>query len=150
MTLRGIRLGTTGRERCYASTTDTYDESEALDFIAIERVLNGEPARLTMAERLYAARILDAQGLTETAIAHQVGCRVSTIQKWKANGWRRGGPAKQPKPKRPEPTCGEARMYRLHLKRGENCDVCRAANAAADRRYRLTGSRVEALGGEQP
>lgn len=42
-----------------------------------------------------------------------------------------------------EPKCGEPRMYRQHLKAGERCDVCRAANAAADRRYRLTGSRAE-------
>jgi hypothetical protein len=42
------------------------------------------------------------------------------------------------------PKCGEARMYRIHLARGENCYECRGANAAADRRYRLTGTRKTA------
>ncbi|CAM5601556.1 hypothetical protein SVIOM74S_05764 [Streptomyces violarus] len=45
----------------------------------------------------------------------------------------------------PEPKCGEPRMYRRHLRNGEApCDACRAANAAADRRYRLTGSQKAA------
>lgn len=42
------------------------------------------------------------------------------------------------------PECGEPRMYRIHVARGEDCYVCRGANAAADRRYRRTGSRKEA------
>lgn len=142
MTLRGTRIGAGERERIYASTIDTYDETADLDLIAIEHALNGEPVRLTAAERLYAARILDGRGIDASTIASRVGVTTDTLRRWKDNGWKRTGSSKPSRPKRPEPQCGEPRMYRRHLKRGENCDVCRAANAAADRRYRLTGSRV--------
>ncbi|NJP70404.1 WhiB family transcriptional regulator [Streptomyces sp. C1-2] len=48
-------------------------------------------------------------------------------------------PKRKREPSTP-PACGERRMYLLHLQRGESCERCRGANAAADRRYRLTGS----------
>ncbi|MEW1867005.1 hypothetical protein AB0420_02205 [Streptomyces caelestis] len=128
------------RERLYASTTNTYDETADLDLIAIERALNGEPTRLTMNERLYAARFLDERGLDVTAIAGRLGTSTAMVRGWKENGWKPGGAPKREK--RPDPVCGEPRMYRRHLKNGESCSVCRAANAAADRRYRLVGSRT--------
>ncbi|MEU7381521.1 hypothetical protein AB0A91_16265 [Streptomyces sp. NPDC042207] len=137
--MNGFRIGAGERERIYASTTDTYDEAADLDLIAIEYALNGEPVVLTTDERVYAARLLDARGLDAGAIAHRIGTAASTVRGWKANGWKRGGASKVAPP-RSEPKCGEQRMYRRHLRRGESCDVCRAANSAADRRYRLTGS----------
>ncbi|WP_333758010.1 hypothetical protein [Streptomyces sp. ISBFB 2968] len=140
--MNGVRVGVAPRERLYASTTDTFDPDQDLDFIAIEYALNGERVRLTTAEKIYAARILDSRDVVTKEIGRRVGADSSTVLGWKENGWK---PGKHPKTRvrapRPEPKCGEPRMYRRHLKAGERCEVCRAANAAADRRYRLTGSQ---------
>jgi len=143
--VNGHRVGAGQRERLYASTTSTYDETADLDFIAIEYALNGEPVNLTRAEKIHAARILHSRGLGLKTIGDRIGSDPSTVEGWKNNGWKPGGPAPKAKPRaqRPEPVCGEPRMYRRHLKAGERCDTCRAANAAADRRYRLTGSQKE-------
>jgi hypothetical protein len=123
----------------YVSTTGTFDEDADVDLIAIEHALNGEPVRLTTEEKVYAAQFLDGRGMDAPSIAHRVRTTAAIVRGWKANGWKRGV-ALPPQPERTEPVCGEPRMYRRHLKNGEHCDVCRAANAAADRRYRLTGS----------
>ena len=142
--MNGMRVGSGERVRLYVSTTDTYDPDNDLDFIAIEYALNGEPVKLTTAEKVYAARILDERGLALKDIGRRVGSDSSTVAGWKENGWKAGGlhpKTRVKRPARPEPVCGEPRMYRRHLKRGESCQVCRAANAAADRRYRLTGSQ---------
>lgn len=136
-TLPGVRR----RDRIYVSTTDTFDESGDLDFIAIENAINGEAVRLSTDEKIYAARFLDDRGMDAPAIAYRIGSTTAIVRGWKANGWKRGAIV-PPQQERPEPVCGEPRMYRRHIKRGESCDVCRAANAAADRRYRLTGSTV--------
>lgn len=141
--MNGHRVGAGQRERHYASTTATYDGD--LDLIAIEKALNGEPVKLTADEKRYAARILDARGFDFTAIGKRIGSGSNTVEGWKRNGWKPGRPSVPRVYSLPtEPKCGEARMYRRHLKNGEKpCDACRAANAAADRRYRLTGSQKE-------
>jgi hypothetical protein len=144
--MNGNRVGAGARERLYASTTDTFNADLDLDYIAIEYALNGERVKLTVAEKIHAARILDQRGLGDKAIGERVGSSTSTVGDWRANGWK-AGPLRKPvaRPKRPEPVCGEPRMYRRHLKSGESpCEACKAANAAADRRYRLTGSRTAA------
>lgn len=131
----------TSRERLYVSTTSTFDGD--LDLIAIEYAINGEPVTLTIPEKIHAARLLDDRGYTATAIAARIRSDRTTVTGWKNNGWKSGKPPA--KPKRQPPVCGEPRMYRAHLARGEApCDDCRAANAEADRRYRLTGSRTAA------
>jgi hypothetical protein len=140
--MNGFRVGSGARKRIYASTTTTFDESTGLDYIAIEYALNGEPVNLTRAEKIHAARILDARGYGTQTIAERIGSDRSTVNGWRDNGWKPGKPPKESRQKRPEPVCGEPRMYRRHLMNGERCDICRAANAAADRRYRLTGSRA--------
>lgn len=144
--MNGHRVGAGQRGRLYVSTTDTFDEAADLDYIAIEYALNGEPVKLTRAEKIHAARILDDRGIGMKTIGQRVGSDSSTVQGWKDNGWKPGGshPKTRTRAKRPEPVCGEPRMYRRHLKAGEKCDTCRAANAAADRRYRLTGSQKPA------
>lgn len=142
--MNGHRVGAGQRERLYASTTDTFDEAADLDYIAIEYALNGEPVTLTQAEKIHAARILHDRGHGTKTIADRIGADPSTINGWRANGWKPGPhPKSRTRTPRPEPVCGEPRMYRRHLKAGERCDICRAANAAADRRYRLTGSTKE-------
>ena len=140
--MNGNRVGGGSRERLYASTTDTFDAEHDLDYIAIEYALNGEPVTLTRAEKIYAARLLGRRGYDNANIAGRIGADPTTVRGWRANGWKPGPhPKSSVRTKRPEPVCGEPRMYRRHLKNGETCEVCRAANAAADRRYRLTGSR---------
>ena len=129
------------RERIYVSTTDTFDEEHDLDFIAIENRINGQPVRLTTEERIYAARFLDARGMEAPSIAHLIGTTGPIVAGWKANGWKRGVSV-PPQELRPEPVCGEQRMYRRHLRNGERCGVCCAANTEADRWYRRTGSTV--------
>lgn len=84
--------------------------------------------RQAAADRLGISKNGVAQALSRTARANADG----------------SAPAEQPVLTWEPPKCGEARMYRQHLRRGESCEVCRGANAAADRRYRLTGSRAEA------
>lgn len=140
------RVGAGARERLYASTTDTYDETADLDYIAIEYALNGEKVKLTRAEKIHAARILHARGYNDRAISQRISSDANTIAGWRDNGWKPGPhPEARKRQPRPEPVCGEPRMYRRHLKNGEPpCDACRAANAAADHRYRLTGSTKKA------
>ncbi|WP_322500841.1 helix-turn-helix domain-containing protein [Streptomyces rochei] len=137
------RIGAGDRDYILVSTTATYDETADVDLIAIEYVINGQRVTLTQAEKIYAARLLDDRGLSMKEIGRLIGSDPSTIQTWKDNGWKPGGrhPKTRKRPPRPEPKCGEPRMYRRHLKAGESCDICRAANAAADRRYRATGSQ---------
>lgn len=143
--MNGHRVGAGHRERLYASTTDTFDETADLDYIAIEYALNGEPVQLTTAEKIHAARILHDRGLSLKDIGRRIGADHTTIAGWRDNGWKPGPhPKSRTRTPRPEPVCGEPRMYRRHLKAGERCDICRAANAAADRRYRRTGSQKEA------
>ncbi|KYK14230.1 MULTISPECIES: helix-turn-helix domain-containing protein [Streptomyces] len=137
------RIGAGDRDYILVSTTATYDETADVDLIAIEYVINGQRVTLTQAEKIYAARLLDDRGLSMKEIGRLIRSDPSTIQTWKDNGWKPGGrhPKTRKRPPRPEPKCGEPRMYRRHLKAGESCDICRAANAAADRRYRATGSQ---------
>jgi len=142
--VNGHRVGAGIRERLYASTTNTFDPDSDLDYIAIEYALNGEPVQLTIPEKIYAARILDDRGFGMKTISERIGSDPSTVTGWKNNGWKPGGGHPKTRTPRPEPVCGEPRMYRRHVKAGESCDICRAANAAADRRYRLTGSRKAA------
>jgi hypothetical protein len=84
--VNGTRLGAGERARIYASTTATYDEAADLDLIAIEYALNGEPASLTLAEKIYAAQLLDSRGLT--------------VQGWKTNGWQLAPMGRKPNPTR--------------------------------------------------
>lgn len=142
--MNGIRIGAGDRQYLYASTTATFNETGDLDYIAIEHALNGQPVKLTIAEKLHAARLLHGRGYDDATIGRRIGSDRSTVTAWRENGWKPGAPKRKQRQPRPEPVCGEPRMYRRHLKNGETCDVCRAANAAADRRYRLTGSRGEA------
>jgi hypothetical protein len=143
--MNGHRVGAGNRVRLYVSTTNTFDPDQDLDFIAIEYALNGEPVKLTIPEKIHAARILDGRGISAKEIGRRVGSDPSTVDGWKTNGWKPGNhPKTRARTPRPEPKCGEPRMYRRHLKAGERCETCRAANAAADRRYRLTGSQKEA------
>ncbi|RRQ81516.1 hypothetical protein [Streptomyces griseofuscus] len=139
--MNGTRVGASARERLYVSTTDTYDADNDLDYIAIEYALNGERVKLTQAEKIHTARLLDERGCGIKTIAARVGADSSTVTGWRANGWKAGPRLKSPTrgPRELKP-CGTRAAYLRHRAKGENCPECRAANAAADRRYRGTGT----------
>ncbi|RIH58317.1 hypothetical protein D3C59_35895 [Streptomyces sp. SHP22-7] len=71
--MNGNRVGVGLRERLYVSTTATFDPDNDLDFIAIEYALNGEPVKLTTAEKIYAARLLDERAMDFKNIGRRVG-----------------------------------------------------------------------------
>lgn len=121
--------------RLYASTTATFDGD--LDYIAIEYAMNGEEVTVTLAEKLVAARLLDARGYNPTDIGRLIHSDRSTILGWKNNGWTLPTATQL---KQQPPTCGDKRMYDLHIRRGETpCDPCKRA-AAADRVRRRDGA----------
>lgn len=106
-----------------------------IDPVAIELVLHGHhplPA-LTRDEQHHAAQLLRDRGHTHTAIAHRLGVTRTDVQRWTDPGPRQ--------PRHPQP-CPSRAAYRRHLAAGEHCPACRAANAAADRRYRHTGTTL--------
>jgi hypothetical protein len=78
------------------------------------------------------------QGTGAAAIAAVIGVAERTVVKWRAEA----GIQTAARHRRDQPApCGTQSAYRRHLRRGETPDDgCRGANAAADRRLRLTGS----------
>lgn len=113
------------------STTETY--LDGVDLIAVERAVNDvPPAAMTAEEKLMAARILAKHGVALNVIARHLRLPDRLARPASAQH-------------RPEPAgCGTARGYRRHLRQSETpCGACRSARAAADRRYRLTGTSKE-------
>lgn len=90
--MKGTRIGANRREHITLPTADTFDDTTDLDYIAIERAINGDPIRLSADEKLYAARILDARGMDPTAIAKRIRVTGPIVAAWKANSWKRGAP----------------------------------------------------------
>lgn len=72
----------------YVSTTDT--GSAGVDFMAVERVVNGElPApELNEAEQELVARIMTRAGHAAGDIAARVGVEARTVTRWRA-AWRK-------------------------------------------------------------
>ncbi|MFG2137078.1 hypothetical protein [Streptomyces sp. NPDC048650] len=111
------------------STTETY--RAGVDLIAVERAVNDvPPAGMTEDERAMAARILAEHGVSQAAIARRLPRPPA----------RRAATGRQPK----HPGCGTNGGYGRHRRRDEiPCTACRAARAAAARRYRQTGTAKE-------
>ncbi|MEU2874437.1 hypothetical protein ABZ769_35470 [Streptomyces olivoreticuli] len=112
----------------YVSTAATYDDN--LDFIAIERAVNGDkPVGITTAELAEAARILDSRGFGLTEISRRTGVSAYCLTVWRDHGWNPdAAPKRQPAP------CGTPGGYRRHHRRGESaCTACRAAHSADER-----------------
>ncbi|NYV73116.1 hypothetical protein [Streptomyces sp. UH6] len=119
---------------------DTIDDPAAAPWTAAEEpALNRDALAAVRREEI---GHLISFGFAEEEIAQRLGMALSTVHSIVLE--IRTGQRRE-RPPQGEPKCGEARMYRRHLARGETpCDACRAANAAADRRYRLTGSQKAA------
>jgi hypothetical protein len=116
---------------------DTIDDPAATPHTSSVQQLNRDELAAVRREEI---QHLTSFGISEEEIAQRLGMGLTTVRDIVLE--LRIGQRRERKPFT-EPKCGEPRMYRRHLKNGERCDVCRAANAAADRRYRLTGSRAE-------
>lgn len=126
-----------GRQRMYFDTVAT--SCGDVDYIAVERVANGDDAprpRLSAEEKMAVADLMHRHGVQITLIAerlHVSGAKVREMLGF-APPARKLGP----------PVCGTRRGYRAHLRLGEpTCADCRAANAAADRRLNTTGTTVQ-------
>ncbi|KIZ18096.1 hypothetical protein [Streptomyces natalensis] len=115
----------------HVSTTQTY--RGGVDLIAVERAVNDmPPAGMTADEKLMAARILADHGVALNVIARHLRLPHRLARPAKAKH--------QPEPA----SCGTDRGYRRHQRRNQApCTACRSAHAAADRRYRLTGTSKE-------
>jgi hypothetical protein len=114
------------------NTTD-----DDLDLVAIDRVVNDQRPYpdLTPAERRHAATLLRQNGMTFAAIGARLGTPKGTVFDWLRTRPR------QPIQLLP---CPSRAAYQRHLAAGEDCPQCRAANAAADARYRRTGTTTAA------
>lgn len=111
--------------RMYPSTTATFDGD--LDYVAIEHVMNGEPADLTPAERVETARQLDARGMKNADIARRVGVTRNTVNAWRESGWR----APKPVIDHGAIDIGGSKHGRVGYSRGCRCRPCRdGANEA--------------------
>lgn len=109
------------------------DGTAVVDVVAVRRTVTGDdPAGLTTDEAAIAARILADQGVPVASILGRIRLREDALRPVLKR------PARQ---KQAQGGCGTRPGYLRHRRRGETaCEPCRAANAAADRRYRLTGS----------
>lgn len=121
-----------GTERTYlhASTTETCDGD--LDLIAIEHAMNGQPVTLTPAERIEAARRLDARGFNPADIGKRLRCSRDAVIRWRDNNWR----PPQSKPEEQPIDIGNASHGRAGYNRGCRCPICRAGAAESSRLYR--------------
>ncbi|WP_331763210.1 hypothetical protein OG571_47650 (plasmid) [Streptomyces sp. NBC_01369] len=106
----------------------------------------GENVSQTTALAENALWLVEQHGYTRQTAADRLGVSKAALEK----AISRTSQSAQDQSSEPRlawapPKCGEARMYRKHIRDGETpCEKCKGANAAADRRYRLTGSRTEA------
>lgn len=116
----------------FVSTTEA-STADDCDLIAVERAINNSAPlpRLTPAEQHLAASLMHKDEVPLAEICARIGVTDKTV-----TGWLNPGP----RPRRQPQGCPSRAAYRRHRARGENCDACRAANAEADKRYRLTGS----------
>ena len=133
--MNGTRIGAAHRQRLYASTTDTYDETADLDYIAIEYALNGEPITLTLPEKIHAAQLLDARGYDLTIIGRYIGADRSTVSGWRDRGWT--------PPVDPQPIdIGHTQHGPSGYAKGCRCRTCRNGARDAAREHRARARRA--------
>ncbi|MEU0831251.1 helix-turn-helix domain-containing protein [Streptomyces sp. NPDC005969] len=113
--------------RMYPSTTATFNGD--LDYIAIEHAMNGELVTLTPAERIEAARQLDARGMNHAEVGRRVGANRSTVTAWQKNGWKAPVAIQDPDPI----DIGGATHGRSGYTKGCRCRKCKDGASAAKR-----------------
>lgn len=123
-----------------------------LDLVAVELAANGlrKGWQLTADEARYTAVLLFERGLPYSVVCTRIGVSGSTLKAWFPEHAVPGDPSlartgtRKSKPSA-TPQCGTRRGYGRHHRRGETpCAPCKAANAAADRYYRLHGTYIGA------
>ncbi|MFD4263795.1 hypothetical protein ACFWR9_40890 [Streptomyces sp. NPDC058534] len=122
----------------------TSDGLVDIDAIAVERAMNGERKdwTLTEGEARYAAQIMFDQQVSYSVIAARLGRSTETLRRWFPGKVVPGSPALSRAGDRAEIRCGTPQGYQAHHRRKETpCTLCKGANAAADRYYRLHGTR---------
>lgn len=124
------RPGAETPTRLYPSTTTTY--SHGLDYIAVEHAMNGEPAPLTPAERVEAARQLHDRGVEHAEISRRLHRDRATITAWQKNGWT---PPTESADQDPI-DIGRAVHGRSGYSKGCRCGTCRAGATAYSRARR--------------
>lgn len=84
-TLRGSRIRPSDHIRVVHTRTCARG---GIDLVAVERAVNGERLPLTRAERIHAARLLDARGMGPVEISRRLGITHPTVLAWKAGKWQ--------------------------------------------------------------
>ncbi|MEU9523701.1 hypothetical protein [Streptomyces sp. NPDC048224] len=121
----------------------TADGLVDIDAVAVERAMNGERTgwTLTADEARYAAGIMLDHKVPYSVIASRVGKSTETLRRWFPGRITAETP-ELARPKNREIRCGTPQGYQAHHRRKETpCTLCKGANAAADRYYRLHGTR---------
>ncbi|MFE9777780.1 hypothetical protein ACFYPA_06435 [Streptomyces sp. NPDC005775] len=124
------RPGAATPTRLYPSTTTTY--ANGLDYIAIEHAMNGEPATLTLPERVEAARQLNVRGIEHAEISRRLHRDRATITAWQKNGWIPPAQLIELEPI----DIGAATHGRSGYTKGCRCGTCRAGALAYNRARR--------------
>ncbi|WP_037844036.1 hypothetical protein, partial [Streptomyces sp. NRRL F-5126] len=137
---RSIRLPQTASPSIWLATSDGL---VFIDTIAVERAMNGDRKgwTLTADEARYAAQVMFEHHVPYSVVAARVGRSTDTLRAWFPEHVVPATPrlARPGTRTRPGVECGTPRGYRAHHRRKETpCERCKGANAAADRRYRLT------------
>jgi len=97
-------------------------DDQIIDLVAVERVLNGVAVPLTLAEKVYAVRVMRERGMSAAAASARLGVTERTVARWTA------GHVPDPAGRRLVP-CGTKQARRRHRYRGEPlCGLC-AVNA---------------------
>lgn len=132
--ITGSRAGVAPRIRLYPSTTATFHDD--LDFVAVEKAMNGEIVELTPDEKVLAAKLLHQRGHDYTEIGRRLRCTRNTVSDWNKADWTPTQRVFVP-PLEEEPIdIGAARHGRSGYTKGCRCRVCRDASAAYSRARR--------------
>ncbi|WP_031232924.1 hypothetical protein [Streptomyces niveus] len=126
----------------------TADGLVLIDTIAVERAMNGDRQGWSLSEdeARYAAQIMFEHGVPYSVVASRTGKSVAVIRRWFPGQAVPSVSTARPRNCKPI-KCGTTRGYYAHHRRKETpCTECKAANASADRRYRLTGSSKAVTG----
>ncbi|WP_326806702.1 helix-turn-helix domain-containing protein [Streptomyces sp. NBC_01775] len=113
-----------------APGTDTYSDDTGIDWIAVERAVNGDydPQLLTVDERHAAVLALANAGLSELKIAAALRIEQRQVNRWKRAPLKPRTPGKEAEVRQLRP-CGTRAAYRRHRARGETpCLACKRAN----------------------
>ncbi|MFJ8208157.1 hypothetical protein [Streptomyces sp. NPDC096033] len=135
--ITGHRVGALPADHLTPDSTGTcYGD---IDLIAVERAMNGQPVKLTVAEMLHAARLLSARGLDDAEVGRRLRQGRHAIGEWRRRNW---APPQAPRRTRsPESIdIGNAKHGRSGYMKGCGCQVCRDACAA----YNLARKRRRA------